>query len=156
MTPKQWKRVKNFKPTETYKGKNAWGDPLKMSSLFINKLDKFRELIGVPFVPHCGYDPTGHAPKSQHYITPCRCVDGHFKNRAVSPIDAYIMAERLGFTGIGLYPNKGNWFIHLDLRKLGKNDYSKRWIRDDEGNYHPLNAITLIELIMPIQAKYEE
>lgn len=127
-----------------------------MSSKFLNKLDKYRDVIGVPFIVHCAFETTGHAINSQHALAPCSAVDGHFKQRAVSPLDAYIWAERIGFTGIGLYPNGGDWFLHLDYRKVKPSDFRKRWIRDDAGQYHSLNAKSFNDYIGPILKRYEE
>lgn len=146
MQKKDWEQIKYFNEKEN------WGDPTRMSLAFLLTLDTYRDYVGAPFIVHCAYKRQGHTPNSQHYLTPCRAVDGHFKDYKVSPLEAYIKAEQVGFTGIGLYPNNGQWFIHLDLRPL--NGFRKRWIRDDEGVYHPLNAQNYRKMIHPLELNY--
>lgn len=143
MNKEDWNKLKYFNENEN------WGNPSYMDYEFLKKLDKFREYMKTPFVIHNGYEISGHAKKSQHYLIPTKCVDGHFKGYNISLLDIYIEAERFGFSGIGLYPNSGEAFIHLDDRLKYKNGFirSSRWIRDDKGVYHSLNSENLIKYI---------
>jgi hypothetical protein len=143
-----WKKLTYFSERE------KWGDPTKMDLNFLLRLDRFRELAGIPFTVYCGYETSGHTDKSQHYLSPCRAVDGNFKDRKLSPLDCYILADRIGFNGFGLYSNNGNWFIHCDGRYIRQGDYKRRWIRDDSGKYWALNAKNFITYIDPIQKLY--
>lgn len=124
MTDALWLKVKHFSPNE------AWGNPNKMCVELIYKLDKYREAIKVPIYVHSGTGGT-------HYLTgehpKGNAIDGHAN---IDLLDLYIQAERIGFTGIGLYED----FIHLDMRlKVA------RWTRID-GKYLALTAETLDEV----------
>ena len=156
MIDSDWSKLKYFTKGETYNGKTCWGDPDKMSLDFLLKLDKYREISGVPFYVHCAYETYGHSKQSQHFGIPCKCVDGHFQVRRLSPLSAFILATRVGFSGIGLYPNSGLWFIHLDDRSLEKGETKKRWVRDDNGSYHSLSGETWWRHLSKLESAYWE
>jgi hypothetical protein len=62
-----------------------------------------------------------------------------FKGKAVA---ATVAAERFNFTGIGLYPNNGTPFIHVDMRTTDPLNVQNRWIAIGDPNnwtYIPLN-----------------
>ncbi len=143
MKKEQWNKLKYFTENEN------WGDPEFMDYSFLKRLERFRKYMKTPFIIHNAYETQGHATDSQHYKIPTKCVDGHFKGYDISLLDLYIEADRFGFTGIGLYPNKGKHFIHLDTRGLSKNKgRGSRWVRDDSGVYHSLNAESLKKYIL--------
>ena len=112
MTWDDWNRVKYFTPNEN------WGDWTKVEKNVIFLLDRMREDIGQAISIHCAYEPGGHATNSQHYLG--RAVDCHIKN--VSLLDQYLLAERYGWRGIGLYTDWNNPGLHLDLRR-SSDDY---------------------------------
>jgi len=117
-----WKSVKHFSPNEN------WGDVEKIEPQLIYKLERFRDVIGRPFVLHNAFSYAGHSNKSQHYLG--RAGDGHVEG--VDLLDMFLVAEKLEFNGIGLY----DWGIHLDVRIA---DTPARWCRID-GVYLPLTA----------------
>lgn len=112
MTQADWAKVKHFKPTEN------WGDWTKIEKAVIFLLDRMRENMGQSIIIHCAYDSSGHSTNSQHYLG--RAVDLHIQN--VPLIDQYLLAERYGWRGIGVYTDWNNPGLHLDLRRVG--DYS--------------------------------
>jgi len=120
MNPDLWKKVRYFTEQE------KWGDPYKIDTELIYKLDKFRAIIEKPFTVHNAYTTSGHSKNSQHYSG--KAVDGHVEK--VDLLDIFLCAERIGFNGIGLY----DWGVHLDVRNK-----SARWCRIN-GVYLSLNA----------------
>ncbi len=106
-----------------------------------------------PIVITAGYaSGIGHVEKSQHYLNPCRAADLYFKG-AVKPASAVKVAIEMGFKGIGLYPNGGRWFMHLDMRKSQPGMIAK-WIRDDSGKYHTYTQETFSALMGKIDSAY--
>lgn len=138
-THNQFDGIKYFNEREN------WGDVSRFSVEFFRRLDAFRGYVGSPFKIHCGYSRSGHSENSQHYIG--NCIDGHFSYGKVSLFEEFLTAERFGFHGIGLYPNKGRPFIHLDMRELP--DFKRaRWIRTNTGVYYPVNAETIKKYVI--------
>jgi uncharacterized protein YcbK (DUF882 family) len=114
-------------PTKPYFIENEnWGDLKAIDQKLIDYLYKYREITNVPFIIHNAYATYGHSEKSQHYRG--KAVDGH--SVGLDILDAYIIAERVGFNGIGLY----DWGIHLDVR-----EETARWCRIN-GVYLPITA----------------
>ena len=149
MKTDDWKKLRYFTEAE------AWGNPEKMSLPFLLKLDKWRGELNSPFIITAASSASGHLKNSQHYLTPCAAVDGYFEKTAkstVSPLHCFFAALNCGFKGIGLYPNNGNWFIHVDDR----NGPFASWIRDDSGTYHPLNGDTFKKYLGEIQLAYAD
>jgi hypothetical protein len=112
MTLEDWNRVKHFNPDEN------WGDWTKLEKNVIFLLDRMREDIGRPIKIHCAYDSGGHSTQSQHYLG--RAVDYHIKNTPL--LEQYLLAERYGWRGIGLYTDWNNPGLHSDLRR-SSDDY---------------------------------
>jgi len=107
MRASDWQRIEYFTPDE------PWGDWTKVEKNVIFLLDKMRGDIGHPIVIHCAYDSSGHATNSQHYLG--RAVDLHIKD--VPLIEQYLLAERYGWRGIGMYTDWNTPGLHLDLRR---------------------------------------
>lgn len=118
--------LKYFKPDS----KDSWGDPSKMDAGLLKMLDQLRELTKAPIYVTSGYRPTGSTTDSQHKYG--RAVD--IMCPALSLLDFYMLAERVGFNGIGVYPH---WHyqgttcggLHVDVRP----DARARWmaVKDD-------------------------
>lgn len=121
MTPDLWSKVKFFTPDEN------WGDPGKVSAVLVFKLDEYRQKIGRAFNLHNAYETAGHSATGEH--PKGTAGDGHVKGMDL--LDMFLVAEKIGFKGIGLY----DWGIHLDVR-VGD---SARWCRIN-GVYQSLNA----------------
>lgn len=108
--------AKNFKLSE-FVCKDGSGKVLFSADL-INKLQKLRDKLGKPVVITSGYRTPEHntkvggSPNSQH-------LEGNaadIKVNGVHPLDVAFAAESVGFTGIGVYTNDGNYFTHVDVR----------------------------------------
>lgn len=123
MTPQQWNQIKHFNPNE------KWGDPERMDFRLVWALNKLREEIGKPFIIHCGYEESGHAPNSFHYSG--QAVDFHVKG-----IEFCILLHKISrvwwFGGIGLYPHWNNPGFHLDI------GHHRQWYKDEDGKYSNL------------------
>lgn len=88
-----------------------------------------------------------HVSDSQHYlglavdVTPKGAIDRTMT--ADAWLDAYLAAERLRFTGIGLYPFWNRPGFHLDLRSerdlAAHQGRGARWWRDKGGLYQGLD-----------------
>jgi Peptidase M15 len=126
---KQWDGLRYFKPTSLT---DKWGVPSKMDGFLLQFLDEFRHAIGTPLVVTSGYraaDPNQHGKgKACDVIAP---------NWEGSLFDLYLVAERFGFTGLGiyrdwLYNGKKTGGLHLDTRVLAGSYNSalkgSRWI----------------------------
>lgn len=147
MNDEYWKKSKYFSKNEN------WGNVYAISRQLINRANIYRAAIGVPIIVHNSFEKTGHALNSRHYQYHrvlkkyfSDAFDFHFKDYKVNLIEAYICAERYGFNGIGLYPNAGRPFMHLDTRPI--KDFKKRWIQTDTGEYVTLNYENLRKYIM--------
>lgn len=119
MTEQDWNLIKNFTKDE------PWGDWTKMDRRIFFYLDAMREKAGHPIIIHCGYEASGHATKSQHYLG--KAVDLHIKNMPL--LEQWILAERFPWTGIGLYTDWSNPGLHLDVRDLTDYEQGARWSR---------------------------
>lgn len=91
-------------------------DAVPMNEEFLELLDNLREEWGSPLSPtsaqrcHYSNNKVGGAPLSQHLIG--RAADFMFNNSEEARDFAYL-AEKIGFTGIGL----GERLVHIDNRK---------------------------------------
>lgn len=92
---------------------------VKVHSKLVLLLQMLRDAIGKPINVISGYRSypynkvIGGAPKSQH-------LDGKAADISVVGMDAKtlaILAENMGFTGIGIYTHNGNNFVHCDIRQ---------------------------------------
>jgi len=98
-------------PTDSGSGEN-------MCLEFLGKLDKARELAGIPFKINSGYRTTEHntavggVKNSSHTNIPCNAADIHIKDSA-SRYKIIQSAIKVGFNRIGIGKN----FIHLDTDK---------------------------------------
>jgi uncharacterized protein YcbK (DUF882 family) len=92
-------------------------DAVAMNEEFLELLDKLREEWGRPLSPtsaqRCQWSnkKVGGAPLSQHLLG--RAADFVFKHPVEARDFAYL-AEKVGFTGIGL----GEHLVHIDNRKI--------------------------------------
>jgi len=108
-----WATLKYFKATSIT---DKWGDPTKMDPFLMKYLDEFRDCVGTPLVVTSAYrkgDP------GQHGLG--KAVDVIAPQWGGSLFDLYLLAERFGFTGIGiyrdwLYNGKRLGGLHLDTR----------------------------------------
>lgn len=109
-----WDRLKHFSPQEN------WGDAEKMNGSLLWLLDAVREHFGCPVVIHCGYQESGHASNSQHYLG--NAADFHL----VTPMpleEQYSALEEFLYSlqtndhvGLGVYPQWNSPGFHLDVR----------------------------------------
>jgi hypothetical protein len=115
-------KLKHFKESEFH-------EPEKMNHDLLHRLDAYREYIGVPVFISSSTDGV-HAKNSQHYLG--NAVDIIPINPKGSLIAQFLIAERFGFTGIGIYPDwcyngKTLGGLHLD-RRPENNLQAARWI----------------------------
>lgn len=105
---------KNFKLRE-FQCKDG-NNQVKLDSVLLNKLQKFRDRLGVPLTINSAYrtpeynKKIGGSPNSQHMLG--AAVDVSIRNINMKIESIAKIAEEIGFTGIGLYDT----FIHLDVR----------------------------------------
>lgn len=116
MQEEDWNSIEYFSKNE------KWGDWTIIDKRVIYKLDAMRKYAGKPFVVHCAYEKDGHTTTSQHYVG--KAVDGHFVD--IPLIEQYLVAERFGWHGIGVYPDWNNQGLHLDMRDI-VNSTGARW-----------------------------
>ncbi len=134
MTPELYDKTKYFK---NYKIE-SWGDPFKISVPLVFWLDKLRELARKPVNINCAYEIAGHNPSGYH--PKGMAADIHIKNMPV--VDQLLLALKLPFNGIGVYPFWYKPGLHLDIRPLV--GYKRVWWRDKRGVYHNLTSISQI------------
>lgn len=121
MTEPDWSLVKFFK-------KREFDKPCEMNRDFVFSLDSFREDIKTEIL--VTYSTNGvHSENSEHYKG--NAVDVMFPKYTGNLFDLYLLAEKHGFTGIGIYPKwkiKNNVIggIHLDKRHILTK--GSRWI----------------------------
>lgn len=120
MSDSDWSKLKYMTK------KDNWGDPAKMSKNLVYNLENLRIFVGKPLTLTCpAYTPgNGHSQNSQHYFG--NAADWTVKGLSI--LNMYILAERFNFTGIGLYPNNGNPFVHTDVRETDCMNVQCRWI----------------------------
>lgn len=114
MQLEEWAKIKFFNPSEN------WGDTSIIKYPLVKLLDVFRGRIGKPVKILCGTQGD-HVNGSKHYIG--EAVDIVFPWATKEELwDMYILAVKVGFRGIGVYPH---WKLdgqeigglHLDIRE---------------------------------------
>ncbi len=127
----------------------------KLDASFKKRVEAFVTYLNAKAIVAYSHDGS-HTKNSFHYEN--LAVDIIFPEYKGSLFSLYLIAERFGFIGIGLYPKlkfEGRNFpaIHLDERKLGEMEQLPRWIavpefREDVGKirnaYYPLNPQNLV------------
>lgn len=133
--------VKHFKPDSTV---DRWGDPSKIDGVLLQKVDAFREMLGLPVYVTSGYREGG--PKEHGRGLALDVVVPQFTGHL---LDLFFAASRFHFNGIGLYRDwKWNGIacggLHLDNRNAA---FEARWAcyKDDAGVqiYTALDVATL-------------
>lgn len=98
-----------------------------MSTVLLHKLDELREMLGHPIIVSSGYRCSVWNRKNSG-------VDNstHTLGLAADVWSDYAtteklleLAEKVGFDGIGYYPEEG--FIHVDVRANGSKPNHYRW-----------------------------
>ncbi len=128
MRPEEWKRIKNFSPEE------KWGDPDQMDLGHMLMLDSLRKLAGKAVIVHGAFATSGHSDGSYHYIG--LATDLHIKGANL--LDQYLLAEEIGFNGLGVYPHWNIPGLHCDSRP---DPLRSRWWRRKDGKYVPLTSV---------------
>jgi zinc D-Ala-D-Ala carboxypeptidase len=106
--------IKYFKLSE-FDSPDEIGSGNNMCLIFLNKLDKARELAGIPFKINSGYRTPKHNAKiggvkgSAHTNIPCNAADINVVGTA-GRFKIINAALKVGFNRIGI----GKTFIHLD------------------------------------------
>jgi hypothetical protein len=142
----EWAKLRYFQKKSPF---DNWYNESLMNPDLLFRLDDFRHFIKTPIIVTSGAGGK-HEKNSQHYIG--NAVDIIAPHYHDSLFNLYLMSERFGFTGIGIYPNwvykgemKGG--LHVDVRALEKekdgtiNYRGSRWMGVKEGgtqNYYPL------------------
>ncbi len=103
---------KNFKLKE-FQCKDG-SQLVKIDSELLHKLQKLRDSICKPIIINSGYRTESYNKKvggaKNSYHTQGQAVD--IRINGLKPEEVAKIAERIGFTGIGIYKN----FTHLDIR----------------------------------------
>lgn len=98
-----------------------------MNPVLLKKLDELRGMLGHPIEVSSGY-------RCPYWNEKCDGVDNsqHVLGNAADVWSDYAtteklleLAEKVGFDGIGYYPEEG--FIHVDVRADGKKPLYYRW-----------------------------
>jgi uncharacterized protein YcbK (DUF882 family) len=127
-----WTKIKNFKKSEF--GEHAD----KMSPQLISALEFLRDIVNRPIKINSAYRIND--PGSTHGAG----LAADIVISGLSLMDQFLIAEKTGlFTGIGLYPFWNQPGLHVDVRKLKRNELGKRWIRDKKEEYVALNSENL-------------
>jgi hypothetical protein len=145
MQDSDWAGCRRLRPLDV-------ADWRKLSRDLIQRVDAWVQLVGPCVISSTvGGD---HVSDSQHYlglavdITPQAALDR--KMTVEAWLNCYLTAERLRFTGIGLYPHWNRPGFHLDLRDestlAGNAGRGARWWRDDAGSYRALDWAGLAEV----------
>ena len=137
MTPKLFDATYWFKNHERYQrygvGDN-WGDINRVKVRLVYWVDELRCMANAPVTVHCAYEDrsSGFHPQGE-------AADIHVSGMSV--LDQFILASKLPFMGIGLYPYWNSRGLHVDIRS-GNIRYD--WYRDKQGVYYPFNSIKSI------------
>lgn len=147
-----WKGLKYFKENSTV---DKWGDPSKIDMFLLRFLDEFRDSIKTPLIVTSGYRK---GSPGQHGLG--KAVDVIAPKWEGSLFDLFLISERFGFTGIGLYRDwtyngRRTGGLHLDTRLvIGNNNPVKkgsRWIGVREGS----EGMTKVEDILKVAQVYK-
>lgn len=97
-----------------------------MSSVLLEKLDTLRGMIGKPIIVTSGYRCPIHN-RNVGGVKSSTHVKGNGVDIVCDVPYSYLVAmvERVGFDGVGLYPEQG--FIHIDCRDEGNSPNTYRW-----------------------------
>lgn len=135
-----WSRVRHF-------AKREWRtDPNKVDPQLVYLVEQFRVYVNRPVRIHVAYETKGHTEGSDHYTG--KAVDLHVEG--LDLLNQWIAAERFPFMGIGLYPFWKDQGLHLDVGKPVKSfllDGGRRWWRDKNGVYQPLDRRFIASLL---------
>ena len=122
-----WSHVRHFKAIEFAdsnvpgSGKYIYGDVLML-------IDKTWEETSWPIVVHQAVDMEGthgHSGSSYHlYKNGCKAIDFHFETE-VSYRAQYNCLCRMGWSGLGFYPEWPNPGFHVDLRPI---EETQHWV----------------------------
>ncbi len=132
-----WNGIKYFHPDSKV---DQWGDTHKISRILLEELDAFRALIGVPVIVTSGYREPKHGTNSDTQHAYGNAADIVFPDFKFTLMDAYLIASRFNFSGIGVYrdwhfPTKDHVIggLHLDVRHPAS--YRAQWFcyKDHEG-----------------------
>jgi len=121
----QWDGIRHFRPDSKI---DNWGDPSKMKRSILVKADRLRDFIGKPLYAVSAYRPSTTSEHGKGLAIDLICPDMH-------PFDLYMVAERFGFNGLGVYRDwqfrgKKTGGIHADTGvRVG------RWACYKDGNH---------------------
>lgn len=120
-----WDRLKHFSPHSLV---DQWGDPEKISTDLLLRIEAVRDFLGTPMIITSGY--RAQDKNSQHSLG--RAVDVVMPDWDKSALDLYFELERFSFPGLGLYrgwkyKDQDILGIHLDVRELGLKP-NARWL----------------------------
>lgn len=113
-----WKEIEYFKPEE-------FNYPDRISVELIKKLDQLRSELNLPIIINKGTGKSDYRPNGHPYHNvggECQAVDFHVKGagRTTDELrlpDLLIAANKVGFNGIGMYPEWRHPGLHCDIRK---------------------------------------
>lgn len=140
-----WSKVRYFKSSE------PWGDSSRINSGLVFLLDEFRHHLGLPF--HVTFGTQGKHVAPWHELG--LAVDGVVDCGTRDKLDVILMATRLPFHGVGVYPKARHPLctnplgFHFDVRGVAEGraySVSKRWLAVPGGtliNQHPFDAASL-------------
>ena len=122
-----------FETTDFFKNynKERWGDYRLVKVPLVYWLDELRDIAGAPVNIHCAYEDR---VKGYHPLG--LACDFHVSGMSV--IDQFIIASKLPFNGIGLYPYWNQRGLHVDIRPA---DVKYFWYRDKHMNYHEFKSM---------------
>jgi uncharacterized protein YcbK (DUF882 family) len=95
---------------------------VKVDERLVEKLQKLRDMVGKPIIIQSGYrtpeynKKVGGAADSQHV----KGTAADISIKGMNVEDLAMLAEKVGFDGIGIYTKQG--FVHVDVR-----GYKSRW-----------------------------
>jgi hypothetical protein len=137
MDAEGWKHIKYMH----HSGEN-WGDPYKVSRMLVFNIENMRIFLNKGIGLTCpAYSTSGHSPSSMHYQGKAADIRVY----GATLLEMYITAERFNFSGIGLYPNNGRPFMHVDVRDHDATDKQARWIAlptDEPGKHWKYVGLT--------------
>jgi hypothetical protein len=137
MTIRDWSTIRHFKREEWVK------DPDKISWDVVMLMDEMRDAINKPIQIHVAWDDKGHITESSHYADAREFATGvDFHVVGMPLVDQWLFVERYPWNGIGVYPFWNQPGLHVDLRKLGRDQphLGKRWWRNKQGIYEAFSS----------------